>query len=76
MKNKPKDNKNVAIYLPAKMIALLREEFNLKESEVENFVNSLISKTVQEHIGQKNSAVFSKDETKELEDDLKGLGYI
>ncbi|MDE1828714.1 MAG: hypothetical protein KGI25_00165 [Thaumarchaeota archaeon] len=75
MKNK-KENKDVPIYLPAKTIALLREEFSLKEDTVENFVNSLINKTVQEHMDQRNSAVFSKDETKEIEDDLKGLGYI
>lgn len=76
MKNKTKNDEDVPIYIPFKTIASLREEFNLEKNEVEKFVNATISKTLQEHIEQKNSEVFSKDETKEIEDDLKGLGYI
>ena len=37
---------------------------------------SLIKKAIQERSSPNDSDVFTQDECKELEDDLKGLGYI
>jgi hypothetical protein len=36
----------------------------------------LIEKAVADRISETNSKIFSDSEVKEMEDDLKGLGYI
>jgi hypothetical protein len=66
-----------AVYLPAQTLELVKREFHLTEDNVDKFLLSVIERTVQEHaIERESSSVFAKDEIKELEDDLKGLGYI
>lgn len=69
-------NSQVAINLQVKTISLLKKEFNIQDSEIESLVTSIINKAIEEHIGEANSKIFSESETKEMEDDLKGLGYI
>ena len=54
----------------------LKKAFSLTDDQVQNFLNTLIDKTIQEHIAEENSKVLSKNESKELEDDLRGLGYL
>lgn len=70
------NNAHTAVYLSIKTISLLKKEFNIPETEVEHFIDSMLNKIIEEHIGETNSKIFSEDETKEIEDDLKGLGYI
>jgi len=54
----------------------LKKEFSLTDDQVQSFLTALIDKTIQEHIAEENSKVLSKNESKELEDDLRGLGYL
>ncbi len=54
----------------------LKKEFSLTDDQVQGFLTALIDKTIQEHIAEENSKVLSKNESKELEDDLRGLGYL
>ena len=70
------NNAHTAVYLSIKTISLLKKEFNIPETEIEQFIDSMLNKIIEEHIGETNSKIFSEDETKEIEDDLKGLGYI
>lgn len=70
------NNARTAVYLSIKTISLLKKEFNIPETEIEQFIDSILNKIIEEHIGETNSKIFSEDETKEIEDDLKGLGYI
>ena len=70
-------NARVHVYLPAQTIEVMKKEFDLADDNVENFLSSVIQRIVQEHTIQRESSnVFAKEEVKELEDDLKGLGYI
>ena len=69
-------NSQVAVHLPVKTLSSLKKEFNISDSEIDSFVTSIINKAIEEHIGEANSKIFSESETKEMEDDLKGLGYI
>jgi len=66
----------VSVVIPAVVLSSLKREFSLAESEVESFVVSIIERCVMEHATTSNSAVFTESETKELEEDLRGLGYI
>jgi len=70
------NNAKIAVYVPFKTFNSLRKEFNILESEVDGFVTSLIERSIMERAGDANSNVFSKAEEKELEDDLRGLGYL
>ena len=65
-----------AIYLPVQTIALVKKEFDLGETNIESFLVSVLEKAVQDHNIKQDSDVFTEAETKELENDLKGLGYI
>jgi hypothetical protein len=66
----------IAVYIPETTISSLKKEFNIEDADLNDFVTSMIERRIAEHIGETNSKVFSESETKELEDDLKGLGYI
>jgi hypothetical protein len=70
------ENGDVSIKIPAKTIDALRKEFGISEEDLRNFIISLIEKRILENIDETNSKVFSQSQTKEIEDDLKGLGYI
>jgi hypothetical protein len=66
-----------AIYLPVQTVDLVKKEFHLGESNIESFLVSMLEKVVQDHsANQSSDDVFTEAETKELENDLKGLGYI
>ena len=69
-------NAQKAIYLPIKTIYSLKKEFNIIDSDVETFIAALIDKLITERVEGNNTEVFSSDEVKEIEDNLKGLGYI
>jgi hypothetical protein len=76
-KNDNKDQvKEIAVHVPIGTINALKKEFNISEAEMCTFITCLIDRTVAEHIAESSSNVFSDSEVKELEDDLKGLGYI
>lgn len=64
----------IAVYVPLKSISLIKKTFNLKDSEIEDFLVSLIQRTAEGQSSHDN--VFSPNEAKEIEDNLKGLGYI
>ena len=65
------------VYLPIQTIDLVKKEFALGEDNIESFLVSVLEKAVQDHnMNQGSDDVFSEAETKELENDLKGLGYI
>jgi DNA-binding transcriptional regulator GbsR (MarR family) len=70
------ENGDVSIKIPTKTIDALRKEFGISEEDLSNFIISLIEKRILENIDETNSKVFSQSQTKEIEDDLKGLGYI
>ena len=70
------DKKEIPVNIPSNTVNSMKKEFGLADSEVSMFVTSLIEKKIVEHISEVNSKVFSESETKEIEDDLKGLGYI
>ena len=65
-----------AIYLPVQTLDMVKKEFDLGEANIESFLVSVLEKAVQDHNIQQDSDVFTEAETKELENDLKGLGYI
>jgi hypothetical protein len=65
-----------AVNVPHGTIQSLCREFNIQHNEVDNFVMLLIEKAVADRISETNSKIFSDSEVKEMEDDLKGLGYI
>jgi hypothetical protein len=65
------------ITVPAKIIYSLKKEFNIEDDdEANDFIITLIEKSIADHTAESNSGAFSETETKEIEDDLKGLGYI
>jgi hypothetical protein len=66
----------VAVHIPEATISSLKKEFNVQDADLSNFITSLLERSIAEHVGETNSKVFSESETKEIEDDLKGLGYI
>lgn len=68
--------KQIPVHIPVTTLNSIKKEFNISEAEVGPFITCLIDKAVTEHIAEANSNVFSDSEVKELEDDLKGLGYI
>jgi hypothetical protein len=65
-----------AVHIPASIISALKREFDVKQEDLNNFVTCLIERRINEHIAENNSKIFSESEVKEIEDDLKGLGYI
>ena len=66
-----------AIYLPVQTLDLVKKEFDLGEANIESFLVSVLEKAVEDHnMNQGSEEVFTEAETKELESDLKGLGYI
>ena len=54
----------------------LKRTFSIKDEQVEPFLATLIEKAIQDYIADENAKVLSQSETKELEEDLRGLGYI
>jgi hypothetical protein len=52
------------------------KEFNLTDNEVEKFIISSLEKIVVEKNSARNLEVFTKAETKEIEEELNGLGYL
>jgi len=64
------------ITLHVSAVNQLKKAFLLTDDQVQSFLNTLIDKTIQEHIAEENSKVLSESESKELEDDLRGLGYL
>lgn len=67
---------HVTLKVPADVITMLKREFVLSDDSLEVFVTSVIEKAIQDRIGEQNAKVFNEAETSEMEDDLKGLGYI
>lgn len=66
----------VTIHIPESTISSLKKEFDVQDTDLSSFITSLLERSIAEHVGESNSKVFSESETKEIEDDLKGLGYI
>jgi hypothetical protein len=64
------------VYLPASTIFALQKEFGLMPDQTTKSIQQIIQKAIEERIAENNSDVFTEAETKELEEDLKGLGYI
>ena len=70
------NNEQITIQIPTRSLSSLKKEFNISEAELSSFIAALIERMIAEHVTDTNSKVFSEIEIKELEDDLKGLGYI
>lgn len=64
------------ITLPTKTLESLKKEFNITDVEVKGFLAALVDKAIQERTGTDDSQVFTQAECLEMEEDLKGLGYI
>ena len=67
---------NNLVRIPEATLESLKKEFGIEHSQIEAFISSLIDKAVSEHLAEANSNVLTEAETKELEEDLQGLGYI
>jgi len=63
------------VYLPKQILSSLQRDLNITETQITSFLISLIEKTVSNHLAEQGK-VFSASETEEIENDLKGLGYI
>ena len=64
------------VNLPLRTVNLLTKEFNIGEHELDSFIAAVIERLVEEHSTKNNAEVFTGAEIKEIEDNLKGLGYI
>ncbi len=64
------------IHLPAYALDSLKREFGISDTEVESLVATIVEKAIAIKLSQNNSNGLTESEVKELEDDLKGLGYI
>lgn len=71
-----KDEEIQPVYLPTSIILSLKREFSVQDDEVAKSMQMIIQKAIEERIAENNAKVFTEAETKELEEDLKGLGYI
>jgi len=70
------NSEQMTIQIPTRSLFSLKREFNITEAEVSSFVAALIERIISEHIADTSSKAFSEMEMRELEDNLKGLGYI
>ena len=70
------EDEKVSVSISVNVINSLKKEFGITDNDVDKFVTSVIEKKIMEHIDETNSKVFSESETRDIEDDLKGLGYI
>ncbi|OLD41055.1 MAG: hypothetical protein AUI60_02905 [Thaumarchaeota archaeon 13_1_40CM_2_39_4] len=70
------NDEKISINVPTKLISSIIKEFNLSENEIERFIMSTLERIVVEKNSARNSEVFTKAETKEIEDELNGLGYL
>jgi hypothetical protein len=75
-KDQTASDKKVAVDISERAVKSLMREFDIQQEDVSNFVTMLIERAVTGHDAQSNSKIFTESETKEIEDDLKGLGYI
>jgi hypothetical protein len=66
----------IIIKIPSNLVSSLKKEFNLAEDEVHKFILSALEKIILEKNSAQNSGVFTEAETKEIEEELKGLGYL
>jgi hypothetical protein len=64
------------VYLPASTLSALQKEFGLTPDQAIKSIQQIVQKAIEERIAENNSNVFTEAETKDLEEDLKGLGYI
>jgi hypothetical protein len=65
------------VYIPAKTWNSAKKEFDLSEEDMAAFIVTALDKVASEHAQEINSArVTSEDEENEIEDNLKGLGYL
>jgi len=70
------NDEKISINLPAKLVSSIVKEFELPENQIEGFIVSALEKIVVEKNSERNLGVFTKAETKEIEDELSGLGYL
>jgi phenylalanyl-tRNA synthetase beta subunit len=69
-------NDRKAVHIPATIWNSLRTEFDLSEGDMEAFIVNSLDKIAMEHNHEINSKTLTQDETNEIEDNLKGLGYL
>jgi len=70
------NEEKLSINIPAKLVSSIAKEFNLSDSEVAGFIVSALERIVVEKNSARNLGVFSKAETKAIEEELNGLGYL
>jgi hypothetical protein len=58
------------------MVQPLKEQLKMSDEQIRERLSILVKKAVKDLIETNDSAVFTQEEAKELEEDLKGLGYI
>ncbi len=64
------------IDLPFSTVQSLKEQLRMSDEQVLEKLSTIVKKAVQDLIETNDSDVFTQEEAKELEEDLKGLGYI
>lgn len=69
-------HKETQVSLPIETIDSLKTQFDISDTEVKSFLAALIDKAIKERSGTDDSQVFTEAECLEMEEDLKGLGYI
>ena len=70
------NNEKISVNIPSKLVSSIMKEFNLSDNEIENFIMSTLERVVVEKNSARNLGVFTKAETKEIEEELNGLGYL
>jgi hypothetical protein len=65
-----------AIQIPEDVVRRTKKVFDLSDTEVQGFLTALIHTAIEKKIEEVNTQVFTKDEAKQFEDELSGLGYI
>ena len=76
LSNTQSADKKKPVYLPSSTWNSLKNEFNLSESDIENFVVSALDKMIAQNNPEINPNNLSPEEANEIEDNLKGLGYL
>ena len=64
------------IDLPFSTVQSLKEQLRMSDEQVLEKLSTIVKEAVQNLIETNDSDVFTQEEAKELEEDLKGLGYI
>lgn len=67
---------DLGIQIEEDVVNRAKKVFDLSDAEIQGFLTALIHTAIKNKIEEVNSQVFTKEEAKQFEDELSGLGYI